>query len=260
MRPDAQQDDCGVREVQGTALGVATQPTPTTRRSFVFAHCVLLSPLPFPRNVCAQCADDVITIVAMLDAGNAIFYRPKDRAVHADNARANFVRGKPGDHLALMDVYNQWVSTGYSTQWCYENYVQVRSMKKARDVREQLEGLCERVEIELESAPSDMMAISKAITSGFFFNCAKLQKNGSYRTLRAPFTTMNIHPSSGLAKLEVPPRHILFHALVTTTKEYARNVLAIEPQWLLEIAPHVYKQKDVDDLKKKMPKGRGKAA
>ena len=30
-----------------------------------------------------------------------------------------------GDHIALLRVYNDWVETNYSTQWCYENYIQV---------------------------------------------------------------------------------------------------------------------------------------
>ena len=37
----------------------------------------------------------------MLSAGGAIFHRPKDRAVHADNAHKNFW-AKGGDHLTLM--------------------------------------------------------------------------------------------------------------------------------------------------------------
>lgn len=39
-------------------------------------------------------------------------------------------------------------------------------MKRARDVRDQLEGLLERVEIELTSNMNDLEAIKKAITSG----------------------------------------------------------------------------------------------
>jgi pre-mRNA-splicing factor ATP-dependent RNA helicase DHX16 len=43
----------------------------------------------------------------MLSIGNAVFYRPKDKLMHADNARATFF--KPGgDHLSLLNVYNQW--------------------------------------------------------------------------------------------------------------------------------------------------------
>lgn len=75
--------------------------------------------------------------------------------------------------VCLYRCYQQWEETNYSTQWCYENFVQVRSMKKARDIREQLTGLCERVEIELVSS-TDIDDIRKAITAGFFFNCAKV--------------------------------------------------------------------------------------
>ena len=46
-------------------------------------------------------------------------------------------------------------------KWCYENYVQVRSLNKARDIREQLEGLCERVEVETSTNPADMDGIAK---------------------------------------------------------------------------------------------------
>ena len=80
--------------------------------------------------------------------------------MHADNARVNFFR-PGGDHLTLLNVYDQWVETGYSTQWCFENFIQHRSMKRARDVREQLEGLMERVEIEISSNPNDSVPIRK---------------------------------------------------------------------------------------------------
>ena len=52
-------------------------------------------------------------------------------------------------------MFQQWADTDYSSQWCYENYIQYRSMKRARDIRDQLEGLLERVEIELVSNPGE---------------------------------------------------------------------------------------------------------
>ncbi|CAL2261904.1 unnamed protein product [Prunus armeniaca] len=73
-----------------------------------------------------KCSDEVISIAAMLSIGNSIFYRPKDKQVHADNARLNFHTGNVGDHIALLKVYNSWKETNFSTQWCYENYIQVR--------------------------------------------------------------------------------------------------------------------------------------
>jgi pre-mRNA-splicing factor ATP-dependent RNA helicase DHX16 len=72
-------------------------------------------------------------------------------------------------------------------------------MKRARDVREQLAALCERVEIDPTCSSSDSDALGKAITSGFFYHAAKLQKNGGYRTVKNAHT-VHIHPSSSLAK------------------------------------------------------------
>ncbi|PIA63012.1 hypothetical protein AQUCO_00200792v1 [Aquilegia coerulea] len=191
-----------------------------------------------------KCSEEVISIAAMLSIGNSIFYRPKDKQVHADNARMNFHTGHVGDHIALLKVYSTWKETNFSTQWCYENYIQVRSMKRARDIRDQLEGLLERVEIELSSNENDLDAIKKAITSGFFHHSAKLQKSGAYRTVKNP-QTVHIHPTSGLA--QVLPRWVIYHELVLTTKEYMRQVTELKPDWLVEIAPHYYQLKDVED-------------
>ena len=191
-----------------------------------------------------KCSDEMISIAAMLSVGNSIFYRPKDKQVHADNARMNFHSGNVGDHIALLNVYNSWKETGYSTQWCYENYVQVRSMKRARDIRDQLEGLLERVGIELTSNANDLESIKKAITSGFFPHSARLQTNGSYRTVKPPQAS-HVHPSSGLA--QVLPRWVLYHELVLTTKAYMRQVTELKREWLVDIAPHWYQLKDAED-------------
>ena len=131
-------------------------------------------------------------------------------------------------------------------------------MRRARDIRDQLLGLLERVEIELVSDRNNLENIKKCITSGFFYNTAKLQKNGSYRTVKTP-QTVAIHPSSGLAK-ELP-RWVVYFELVFTTKEYMRQVIEITPSWLMDIAPHFYKQSEISDgAAGKMPKGVGKSA
>uniref|UniRef100_A0A8C7R4Q5 RNA helicase n=1 Tax=Oncorhynchus mykiss TaxID=8022 RepID=A0A8C7R4Q5_ONCMY len=143
------------------------------------------------------CSEEVLTIAAMLSVNNSIFYRPKDKVVHADNARQNFVV-PGGDHMVLLNVYTQWLESGYSTQWCYENFIQFRSMKRARDVREQLEGLMDRIEVEVCSSGGDIVPI--------------------------------------------------------------RKVIEIDSSWLLEVAPHYYKNKELEDSSsKKMPRKQGKA-
>uniref|UniRef100_A0A0A9WZW3 RNA helicase n=4 Tax=Lygus hesperus TaxID=30085 RepID=A0A0A9WZW3_LYGHE len=190
-----------------------------------------------------KCSEEIVSIAAMLSVNGAIFYRPKDKLVHADTARKNFFL-PGGDHLVLCNVYKQWADTDYSTQWCYENYIQYRSMKRARDVREQLVGLMERVEMDMVSNPLDTVAIRKAITAGYFYHIAKLSKTGSYKTVKHNQTVM-IHPNSAL--FEELPRWVVYHELVFTTKEYMRQCTEIESKWLLEVAPHYYKPKELED-------------
>ncbi|KHJ95697.1 helicase protein [Oesophagostomum dentatum] len=122
------------------------------------------------------CSEEIITIAAMLSCNAAVFYRPKAMIIHADSARKGFW-SPAGDHITLLNVYNKWKDTNYSQQWCMENFVQHRTMKKARDIRDQLEGLLERVEIEPKSN-SCTIAIRKAITAGYFYNCSKLDNSG----------------------------------------------------------------------------------
>lgn len=50
-------------------------------------------------------SEEVATICAMVSIGSAVFYRPKDKAVHAEAAHKNFSRGNVGDHIALLNVY-----------------------------------------------------------------------------------------------------------------------------------------------------------
>ncbi|CAH2238471.1 jg985 [Pararge aegeria aegeria] len=204
-----------------------------------------------------KCSEEIVSIAAMLSVNSSVFYRPKDKIIHADTARKNFFH-RHGDHLTLMNVYNQWVDSDYSVQWCYENFIQYRSMKRARDVREQLVGLMERVEIEMLSSVSDDTNIRKAITAGYFYHIAKFSKGGHYKTVKHNQTVM-IHPNSAL--FEELPRWVIYHELVFTSKEFMRQVTEIESKWLLEVAPHYYKAKELEDsTNKKMPKTVGKSA
>ncbi|KAJ3076359.1 hypothetical protein HDU98_003941 [Podochytrium sp. JEL0797] len=213
-----------------------------------------------------QCTEEIVSIIAMLSTGNAIFYKPKSEAIQAEQARKNFFR-PGGDHVTLLAIWNAWVETNYSIPWCRENYIQHRSMNRARDVRDQLISLMERTEVPLLTNPDagNTVPIRKAITAGFFYNTARLQRSGdSYRTIKHNQTVM-IHPGSSLY---VGPnsekeycRWVLYHELVFTTREFMRQVSEIQSEWLLEVAPHYYKAGELEDEgSKKMPRGVGKAA
>ncbi|KAJ1971255.1 hypothetical protein H4R35_005370 [Dimargaris xerosporica] len=210
-----------------------------------------------------HCSEEMATLCAMLSVHGALFYRPKDKKIHAEQAHKNLVR-PGGDHFTLLNVWEQWAETDFSMQWCYENFIQYRSMTRARDVREQVVGLLERIEVPLKSVenPADMTGVAKAFLTGFFNNVARRQRGGandsSYRLAKRNDTVM-IHPSSSLR--EDKPAWIAYFELVLTSQKFVRVAMGIEPKWLTEVAPHVYKPSDlVDESKKKMPKGAGRPA
>ena len=101
----------------------------------------------------------------------------------------------------------------------------------------------------------------QSVLSGFFHNTALLQKSGQYRTVKRGVGVF-LHPNSSMFQQQPPPRLVCFHELARTSKDYIRCVTEIERSWLLEIAPHLYKEGELADTTKKMPKTKaaGKAA
>ncbi|MCJ1343907.1 Cyclin-dependent kinase catalytic subunit, partial [Peltigera leucophlebia] len=207
------------------------------------------------------CVEEVLSIIAMLGEASALFYRPKDKKIHADSARARFTVKEGGDHFSLLNIWNQWVDSDFSYVWSRENFLQQRSLTRARDVRDQLAKLCDRVEVTISSVgANDMVPIQKSLTAGFFPNAARLQRGGdSYRTVKNGMTVY-LHPSSTL--FQINPKWVLFYELVLTSREYMRSNMPLQPEWLTEVAPHYHKKKDLETLgtDKKMPKGQGAPA
>ncbi|CAH1963662.1 unnamed protein product [Acanthoscelides obtectus] len=196
-------------------------------------------------SVALQCSDEILTIVSMLSVQN-VFYRPKDKQALADQKKAKFNQPE-GDHLTLLAVYNSWKNNKFSNAWCYENFVQIRTLKRAQDVRKQLLGIMDRHKLDVVSAERNTVKVQKAICSGFFRNAAKKDPQEGYRTL-VDSQVVYIHPSSALFNRQ--PEWVIYHELVQTTKEYMREVTTIDPKWLVEFAPAFFKFSDPTKLSK----------
>ena len=210
-----------------------------------------------------NCTVEVLSIIAMLGESASLFFRPKDKKVHADAARNRFTNKDGGDHLSLLNIWNEFVENEYSPIWAKENFLQIRSLNRAHDVRDQLARLCDRIEVDADKScgVNNSDPILKALLSGYFPNTARLQRDGqSYRTLKAGSQVVYIHPSSTM--METRPKYVSYFEAVLTSKEYMRSVMPIRPEWLMEIAPHYFKKKDVEALgmERKVPRGEGKAA
>lgn len=196
-------------------------------------------------SVHLSCSEEVLTVVSMLSVQN-VFYRPKDKQALADQKKAKFNQAE-GDHLTLLAVYNSWKNNKFSNAWCYENFVQIRTLKRAQDVRKQLLGIMDRHKLDVVSCGKNTARVQKAICSGFFRNTAKKDPQEGYRTL-VDGQVVYIHPSSALFNRQ--PEWVVYHELIQTTKEYMREVVTIDPKWLVEFAPAFYKFADSTKLSK----------
>jgi len=192
------------------------------------------------------CAEEILTVVAMLSV-EQIYYRPKEKQAQADSKKAKFFQPE-GDHLTLLTVYQSWKHNKFSNPWCYENFLQARSLRRGQDVRKQIASIMDRYKLEIETCGKHWNRVRKAICSGFFVNAAKKDQQEGYKTL-VEGQPVYIHPSSALFNRQ--PDWLIYHKLVLTSKEYLHECLSIEPKWLVELAPNFYKTSDPNHLSKR---------
>ncbi|KAL8821467.1 MAG: hypothetical protein Q9223_000517 [Gallowayella weberi] len=192
------------------------------------------------------CSDEILSIVAMLSV-QTVFYRPKEKQQQADQKKSKF-HDPHGDHLTLLNVYNGWKQSKFANPWCFENFIQARSMRRAQDVRQQLVSIMERYRHQIVSCGRNTMKVRQALCSGFFRNAARKDPQEGYKTL-IEGTPVYMHPSAAL--FGKPAEQVIFHTLVLTTKEYMHCTTAIEPKWLVEAAPTFFKVAASDRMSKR---------
>lgn len=186
------------------------------------------------------CSEEVITIAAVLSI-QSIWFPGRGAQKEMDEAKLRFAAAE-GDHVTFLNVYKGFLESGKSSNWCHKNFVNYHAMKKVSEIRLQLRRIAQRLGIVLKACEGDMQAVRKAITAGFFANACRLEPfshNGLYKTLRSS-QEVYIHPSSVLFR--VNPKWVVFHSIVSTDRQYMRNVISIDPSWLTEAAPHFYQR------------------
>lgn len=187
-----------------------------------------------------NCSNEILSIVACLSVPQ-FFMRPKESQRAADEAKARFAH-VDGDHLTLLNVYHAYKSVpeANQVQWCWDNFLNQRSLKSADNVRQQLGRIMKRMNIPLISSEATSrqyyINIRKALTVGSFMKIAHLERAGHYSTMKDNQIVL-LHPSTVLG---YKPEWVLYDEFVLTKKNYVRTVTTIEPEWLIEYAEHYY--------------------
>uniref|UniRef100_A0A4W4FTD6 Probable ATP-dependent RNA helicase DHX35 n=1 Tax=Electrophorus electricus TaxID=8005 RepID=A0A4W4FTD6_ELEEL len=196
------------------------------------------------------CSKEIVTIAAMMQIQNVFVALPNQKKAAAREHRKFSVA--EGDHLTMLNVYEAFEKHQKSSRWCQEHFLNYRGLVRAASIREQLRRMLNKFRVPRNSSEGDPDVILRCIVSGFFANAARLHHSGSYRTLRDD-RELHIHPNSVLYG-EKPPKWVVFNEVLQTSKYFMRDVTAVESAWLVELAPHFYKQAKHGSLASKRSK------
>eukprot|EP00731_Ephydatia_muelleri_P007862 Em0004g200a len=149
-----------------------------------------------------------------------------DKQAIADQKKAKFHQPEPeGNHVTLLAVYNAWKNNKFSTPWCYDSFIQARTLRRAQDVRKQMLGIMDRHKLDMVSCGKNVGKVQKTVCSGFFRNAAQktaIPFKGAWpkgRLPRAGAHDKGVHVST-----------------------------AIDPKWLVEFAPAFFQFLRPDEL------------
>ncbi|KAJ6144373.1 hypothetical protein N7470_008268 [Penicillium chermesinum] len=215
--------------------------TPLGRRMTPFPMDPPLAKLLIMASEEYECSEEMLTIVSMLSVPN-VFYRPKERQEESDSAREKFFVPE-SDHLTLLHVYTQWKSNGFSDSWCVKHFLHAKTLRRAKEVRDQLRDIMTVQKMPLISCGTDWDLIRKCICSGYYHQAARVKGIGEFINLRTS-VTMALHPTSALYGLGYVPEYVVYHELILTAKEYMSTVTAVDPHWLAELGGVFYSVKE----------------
>ena len=152
------------------------------------------------------CLSEILSIAAMVSLQGSVWFSHNGEKKATETARRRFA-AEEGDHLTLLNVYQAFVTKGKKeSKWCRDNYLNYKSMTRAVSVRTQLKRYVERFGISVDESLAkngqqvdDLTKkgeqISRCLTTGFFAHAARMQPDGSFKTISGG-STLHAHPSS----------------------------------------------------------------
>ena len=151
------------------------------------------------------CLSEILSIAAMTSLQGAVWFHHDGEKKATESARRKFAV-EEGDHLTLLNVYQAFVTKGRKdSKWCRDNYLNYKSMSRAVSVRAQLKRYLERFGIDVnetlttdkgaDELPGKGEQIRKCLTAGYFAHAARMQPDGTFKTINGS-VILHAHPSS----------------------------------------------------------------
>ncbi|KAL2419372.1 putative ATP-dependent RNA helicase DHX35 [Exophiala dermatitidis] len=205
-----------------------------------------------------NCQSEMLTIAAMTSLEGNVWFHHSGEKKAMDMSRRKFT-AEEGDHLTLLNVYTAFVTKGKKeARWCHDHHLNFKSMQRALSIRNQLARYLERLGVKVVAADNNAPYLStaqqqplstadkatnilKCLVTGYFSQAAKMQPDGSFRSVSGN-VTMYAHPTSLLFNRKAD--YVIFHEVLETGgKVYIKDLSKVEKGWLVDLSGGYYNVK-----------------
>ena len=192
--------------------------------------------------VAEGCLSEALVIVAGLSVQDPR-ERPADKRQAADERHRQWADPQ-SDFVALLNLWRhaefqrQELSRSAFESHCRREFVSPLRLREWRDLHHQLHLVCRELGWRDSHTPATTPQIHRALLAGLLTLVGLRGDNREYQGVRNQ--KFFIFPGSGVAK--AAPRWIMAAELIETSRLYASNCGAIEPEWLVELAAHLVKK------------------
>ncbi|OWB70879.1 hypothetical protein B5S31_g560 [[Candida] boidinii] len=215
-----------------------------------------------------DCLDSVIDIVSCLSVENLLLTPSNEKRDEINEKRRDLciLGNKYGDLIMFKELFNFFNSLSDNMEkkkWCNEIGVSYKGFKNVLRIKRQLKEYMNALILKKDNKLTNLEDLNdlndggddddfglsrkekesinttnilKSFLKGFISNTAMGMPDRSYRTVTNG-DLVSIHPSSLLFGQKKDA--IMYIEYVYTVKGYARNVSAVELDWLQEVAPHL---------------------
>jgi len=186
--------------------------------------------------------NEVLTIVSALSVQDPR-ERPFEKRAAADEQHAEF-NHEQSDFMAWLNLWafvtvqKKHLSNSQFRKMCKQRFLSPMRVHEWMEVRKQLLSLCKELKLPLSSTEAGVDAIHRALLSGLLGNVATKTDKHDYLGTRN--RRLKIFPGSGLFKKG--PKWIMSAEIAETSQLYARQVAAVDVDWIERLAEHLLKR------------------
>ncbi|MGQ0627689.1 MAG: ATP-dependent RNA helicase HrpA [Phycisphaerales bacterium] len=194
------------------------------------------------------CTAEVLALAAGLSIQDPR-ERPMSASQRADDAHARF-RNESSDFLTLLNIFETARETlrsrgmGGLRELCREAFLSFSRLQEWLDTHHQLAALAREMGLRDDHPPAHTDKIHRALLTGLVSNlCCKDESTG-HEYVGPRGARVSIFPGSVLFRKS--PRWFVAAEIVETTRLYARTLAKVDPNWVVELAPHAVKRSVAD--------------